>query len=82
MVQTLTVPTTYSVECNNCGKEFDLLAAKWCGCGARVDRPSKVCPYCMQCICLHPDYDNEALWNNAPRYMRRHGFDRLFYLYL
>ncbi len=36
----------------------------------------------MRCICLHPDYDNEALWNNAPLYLKEHGFDRLFYLYL
>jgi hypothetical protein len=74
--------TVRLVKCWHCGEEFDLVGAMWCGCGARVKRPSKVCPHCLQCVCSHPDYLNEALWGTAPRYLRQHGFDRLFYLYL
>ncbi|UCD57928.1 MAG: hypothetical protein JSV16_02110 [Candidatus Hydrogenedentota bacterium] len=70
------------MKCWRCGKEFDLLAARWCGCGVNVERPSKVCAHCLHCICSHPDYDNETLWGNAPRYLKQQGFARLFYLYL
>jgi len=72
----------HMVKCWHCGSEFDLLAATWCGCGRRIDRPSKVCPDCLQCACLHPDYDNELFWGSPPRYLSQHGFDRLFYVYL
>jgi hypothetical protein len=70
ILQTSTARTNHSVECRHCGKEFDLLGATWRGCGVRVDRPSKMRPHCMHCICLHPDYENEGLWNNAPGNLR------------
>ena len=70
------------VKCWYCEGEFDILSAKWRGCGVRVERPSKACPYCLRCICSHPDYDNEALWGRASRSLKDFGFDRLFYLYL
>jgi hypothetical protein len=72
----------HKVRCWHCGRDFDLITAMWCGCGTRVTRPSKICPHCLQCICMHPDYSNEALWGTPPRYLKQHGFDRLFYLYL
>ncbi len=75
-------PVVHLVKCWHCGKQFDLLNATWCGCGVHVDRPSKRCPFCFQCICLHPDYTNEALWGRAPRYLQQQGFEKLFYLYL
>jgi CheY-like chemotaxis protein len=70
------------VKCWYCGGEFDILSAAWCGCGVRADRPSKACPYCLRCICSHPDYNNEALWGRVSKSMEGYGFDRLFYLYL
>ncbi len=82
MMKTSSAQVFHVVKCWHCGRQFDLLGAMWCGCGARVDRPSKMCPYCFQCICLHPDYNNEALWGSPPRYLKQHGFDKLFYLYL
>ncbi|GAB4349478.1 MAG: hypothetical protein Kow0099_32530 [Candidatus Abyssubacteria bacterium] len=82
MLKTCNSMRVHLVKCWHCGKDFDLLAAMWCGCGTRVDRPSKVCPHCLQCICSHPDYQNEALWGTAPRYLRQRGFERIFYLYL
>ena len=82
MVQTARVRSTHMVRCCYCGNEFDLIDATWCGCGARVDRPSKACPNCLRCLCLHPDYDCELFWGAAPRYLSRHGFEKLFYLYI
>jgi hypothetical protein len=76
------VRTTHLVTCWQCGNEFDLLEATWCGCGVSLDRPSKTCPHCLQCTCLHPDYNNDLFWGSAPRYLNRSGFDKLFYLYL
>lgn len=70
------------VRCWHCGEKFELLRAAWCGCGVRVERPSKRCPYCLKCVCDHPDYLNEALWGEAPPYLKDRGFSRLFYLYL
>ena len=82
MTQALAIRDRHMVECWRCGGEFDLLMAAWCGCGVQAERPSKVCPHCHDCICLHPDYNNEALWGSAPRYLKRQNFNRLFYLYL
>jgi hypothetical protein len=82
MQQKAAARTCHFVKCWHCGEEFDLLVATWCGCEARVDHPSKVCPYCMQCICSHPDYHDEAGWGSPPRYLKERGFKGLFYLYL
>lgn len=80
MVQASETRIIHSVKCWQCGKDFDLLDAALCGCGIRVNRPSKTCPHCLQCACLHPDYGNEALWSNAARFLKRHEFDKLFLL--
>lgn len=77
-----TVRLSHMVRCKHCEKRFDLVRARWCTCGVCPDRPSKVCPHCLQCICLHPDYHNEALWGDPPPFLRRLGFIKLFYLYL
>jgi hypothetical protein len=82
MAQSVQIQAAHTIRCWHCGTEFDLLGAPWCGCGRRVDRPSKMCPSCFQCACMHPDYDNELFWGQAPRFLKEHGFDRLFYLYL
>ncbi len=70
------------VLCRYCEREFDLICADWCSCGVGTRRPSKVCPHCNLCICLHPDYANDALWGDPPRFLKEHGFEKLFYLYL
>ncbi len=72
----------HPVKCWHCSKNFDLLKADWCACGISSQRPSKVCPHCLQCICLHPDYENDDLWGDVPNFLKKHGFGRLFYLYL
>ena len=80
--QTSATCAAHMVKCWYCEREFDVLSADWCGCGVRIDRPSKACPYCLRCICSHPDYDNEALWGRVSQSMKDYGFERLFYLYL
>jgi CheY-like chemotaxis protein len=72
----------HEVACWYCQREFDVLNANWCGCGVNVDRPSKACPYCLRCMCSHPDYGNEELWGRISQSMKDYGFERLFYLYL
>lgn len=72
----------HSVKCWYCGEKFNLIAAAWCECGVSAARPSKVCPHCRQCLCLHPDYEDENLWGDGPLFLRKCGFGRLFYLYL
>ena len=48
------------VDCvnENCGKEFDILSAKWCDhlkecelCGSLTGHRTKVCPHCGECAC-------------------------------
>jgi hypothetical protein len=82
MVHELKLRGLHLVECWHCKKRFNLPAAAWCGCGVNIERPSKVCPHCLQCICLHPDYDNPLLWGDAPKFLKHQGFARFFYLYL
>jgi hypothetical protein len=82
MTETPNSRVLHVVKCWRCKKEFELVGATWCGCGAHVERPSKVCPHCLQCACSHPDYGNEALWGTPPPFLKHHGFDKLFYLYL
>lgn len=73
---------SHFVHCYHCGKEFNLIAAEWCGCDLPDSHPSKVCPHCERCICLYPGYFNDSLWSEAPLFLKRHGFTKLFYLYL
>ena len=73
---------SHFVQCSHCGKEFDLILARWCACRLPDSHPSKICPQCGQCICLYPGYLNDSLWGEAPRFLKRHGFTKLFYLYL
>lgn len=74
--------TTHMVKCWHCGEKFDLVGAVWCGCGKHVATASKLCPYCFQCICFHPNYGNDECWGEPPRFLKERGFDRLFYMYL
>lgn len=74
--------SAHFVKCWHCGRKFDLVQAAWCGCGEQVVTPSKLCPYCSQCMCFHPDYGNDEYWGEPPRFLKEYGFDRLFYMYL
>jgi hypothetical protein len=66
------------VRCPACGHGFDLFSARWCG----HRRRSKICPTCGECACAVPGYGDERLWTEAPRALRRLGFERLFVHYL
>jgi hypothetical protein len=67
------------VGCPYCAKAFDLFAAAWC---TNPNERSKVCPHCGRCVCGHPAYQEPLFWKDAPLAFRRHGFLRLFLLYL
>jgi hypothetical protein len=75
-----TRPRSHLVCCPMCGKDFDLLAAPWCGCDR--GHPSKLCPSCGKCVCDHPDYARATLWRDPPPALRTVGFDKLFVYYL
>jgi len=74
--------SAHFVKCWRCDRKFDLVQAVWCECGKHVVTSSKLCPYCSQCMCFHPNYDKEEYWGEPPRFLKEHGFDRLFYMYL
>ncbi|MFQ5767059.1 MAG: hypothetical protein ACE5ID_03640 [Acidobacteriota bacterium] len=50
--------------CRHCTAEFDLLGAVWCSCSA--SRPTKLCPFCLRCICSLGPTHVEAFWQAAP----------------
>jgi len=68
------------VRCVYCQSRFDLFRAAWCNHGG--DHPSKSCPYCLRCVCLHPLYDDPQNWREAPRVFQDYGFRRLSILYV
>lgn len=73
------VHSHHDVSCPYCRQRFDLFAAAWCRHGGE---PSKVCARCGRCLCEHPLYGEGRFWNEAPRGFQRHGFRRLFLLYV
>jgi hypothetical protein len=72
--------TGHRVVCVYCSESFDLFAASWCT-HAVVQR-SKICPRCARCLCWHPGYDEARCWHVASPSFQKHGFKRLFILYL
>jgi len=71
------------VRCDYCGGSFDLLMAEWCEHGdGRVWQSSKLCPWCRMCVCSHPLYHDPSSWAVAPPVLRKHGFRKLFLLYI
>jgi|WetSurMetagenome_2_1015567.scaffolds.fasta_scaffold20275_2 type IV pilus assembly protein PilB len=54
----------YLVQCWNCLGEFDALSAVWCSCNP--NRPTKVCPFCLQCFCIAPETYHAKFWSAAP----------------
>jgi type II secretory ATPase GspE/PulE/Tfp pilus assembly ATPase PilB-like protein len=61
--------TEYMVQCWNCLGEFDALAAIWCSCNP--NRPTKVCPFCLQCFCAAPEGYHDKFWTSAPEELIR-----------
>ena len=53
----------YLVQCWNCLGEFDAAAAVWCSCNP--NRPTKVCPFCLQCFCIAPESYHDKFWSSA-----------------
>lgn len=71
------------VRCAYCRGSFDLLMAEWCEhVGVQKSQASKVCPWCQTCVCHHPLYDNPDSWAVAPPAFQKHGFRKLFLLYI
>lgn len=58
----------YLVRCWNCLGEYDALSAVWCSCNP--NRPTKVCPFCLQCFCNAPEEFHEAFWAGAPESLK------------
>lgn len=58
----------YLVRCWNCLGEFDALTAVWCSCNP--NRPTKVCPFCLQCFCNAPEDFHETFWAGAPESLK------------
>ncbi|MGC8762834.1 MAG: GspE/PulE family protein [Acidobacteriota bacterium] len=58
----------YLVRCWNCLGEYDALTAVWCSCNP--NRPTKVCPFCLQCFCSAPEEFHETFWSQAPEGLR------------
>lgn len=54
----------FLVQCWNCLGEFDAVSAVWCSCNP--NRPTKVCPFCLQCFCIAPETYHEKFWSGAP----------------
>jgi type II secretory ATPase GspE/PulE/Tfp pilus assembly ATPase PilB-like protein len=54
----------YLTRCWNCLGEFDAMAAVWCSCNP--NRPTKVCPFCLQCFCSAPEEYHERFWASSP----------------
>lgn len=54
----------YPITCWNCMGEFDALAAVWCSCNP--NKPTKVCPFCLQCFCAAPEEYHLRFWEKAP----------------
>lgn len=54
----------YAITCWNCMGEFDALSAVWCSCNP--NKPTKVCPFCLQCFCEAPETYHEKFWTGAP----------------
>ena len=54
----------YIIRCWNCLGEFDALSAVWCSCNP--NRPTKVCPFCLQCFCEAPEEYHASFWADAP----------------
>lgn len=77
------------VKCWWCGKEIDLVKAKWCECSLPVEASSdqfifdqwsyvktKVCPHCKSCYHMNP---NRSLHGavKAPPSLRKEGIELL-----
>lgn len=54
----------YLINCWNCLGEYDALSAVWCSCNP--NRPTKVCPFCLQCFCSASEEYHAKFWSKAP----------------
>ena len=55
----------YQIQCWNCLGEFEATSAVWCSCNP--NRPTKVCPFCLQCFCIAPETYHAKFWASAPQ---------------
>jgi hypothetical protein len=71
----------HRIGCIYCHGPFDLFGADWCT-HRHSPHLSKVCPHCRRCLCDHPMYREKDLWKEAPAAFQRHGFRKMFVLYM
>ena len=54
----------YVVRCWNCLNDFEAIEAVWCNCDPR--KPTKLCPFCLQCFCPSDEDYKREFWALAP----------------
>ena len=62
------VSQAYVVRCWNCLNDFEAIEAVWCNCDPR--KPSKLCPFCLQCFCPADDNYKTNFWDLAPEALK------------
>jgi hypothetical protein len=58
----------YVLSCPDCLCEFDAMQAAWCSCDGH--RPTKLCPYCLRCLCKFSEL-RDRFWAEAPEALRK-----------
>jgi type II secretory ATPase GspE/PulE/Tfp pilus assembly ATPase PilB-like protein len=58
----------YVVHCWNCLNDFEAVEAVWCNCDPR--RPTKLCPFCLQCFCPADEDYKRSFWAAAPNTLK------------
>jgi hypothetical protein len=53
----------YIVKCWRCMAEFNAMEATFCN----HPSPSKICPFCLACLCQAPEEYQQNFWENSPR---------------
>jgi DNA-binding response OmpR family regulator len=54
----------FRISCPQCTQDFSFRDATWCDCSHPV--PTKVCPFCFQCLCGRPAEEKKAFWSHLP----------------
>lgn len=54
----------YIIACPHCLSDFDALQAVWCSCDPQA--PTKLCAFCLSCLCKGQESFREQFWENAP----------------
>lgn len=55
----------FRISCPRCSQDFSFHEATWCDCLHAV--PTKICPFCFQCLCGRPVEEKKAFWSHLPK---------------